>query len=422
MGYEDHLPKDFSKPMRPEQERERRASIKAILADDSLTPLERRRSIQHLMDGRNLLDGLRRASMNNSVASSTHTYNPLSITESEDDNRSLVSYGYNKDYAISNAETKRAEENRPPCHHYQRNCTIIAPCCGAAFGCRICHDDCDNLPPPISNAGQFHRSASLPTHFYGSEGAPPGDTQHNIDRFLIREVICRNCFTRQSSKTNECNCCGVQFGAYHCDICNLWMSDAESPYHCEQCGFCRVGGVENFLHCNSCGMCIDRSLYDNHNCKDGKYKANCPICQEYLFSSRSASHEMPCGHAIHWECFRMLATHDSRCPVCKKTAETRDRMLSTWESIAAGVARHPVPPELARVVNITCNDCEKVEDGRAWHYLGIQCHSCSSFNTVVNHILLSGEEAHEYLENRGTGAVQPTEPRRQRASRRSSIV
>lgn len=97
-------------------------------------------------------------------------------------------------------------------------------------------------------------------------------------------------------------------------------------------------------------------------------------------------------------------------------------MLPTWEAMAAGVALQPVPPELARVVNITCNDCEESEDGRAWHYLGIQCHNCSSFNTVVNHILLSGEEAHEYLENQGAENPDDRQTPRRRSHRRSSVM
>lgn len=214
-----------------------------------------------------------------------------------------------------------------------------------------------------------------------------GETTNNLTKLISRFLFSNNC-------TN----CGVTFGEYHCSICNLWMANDEKPYHCADCGFCRVGGSENFQHCHDCGMCIDKSLYSNHNCKSGKYKSNCPVCQEFLFSSRSASHEMPCGHAIHWECFRQLAAHDSRCPVCKKTAETRERMMPTWNAMAAGVAMQTVPAELARVVNITCNDCEKSDDARAWHFLGVQCRNCSSFNTVVDRIIMSGEEAHEFLE------------------------
>jgi len=66
--------------------------------------------------------------------------------------------------------------------------------------------------------------------------------------------------------------------------------------------------------------------------------------------------------------------------------------------MAAGVALQPVPPELCRVVNISCNDCEQQDDARAWHFLGVQCRNCSSFNTVVDRIIMSGEEAYDFLE------------------------
>ena len=176
------------------------------------------------------------------------------------------------------------------------------------------------------------------------------------------------------------------------------MSNDERPYHCPDCGFCRVGGLENFRHCLDCGMCIDRQLFDDHNCMAGKYMSDCPVCQEDLFSSRAASHELPCGHAIHWHCFQQLATHDSRCPICKKTAESQERMKPTWDAIAMGIASQPVPPELCKVVSIICNDCEAVQTNRAWHFWGVQCRECSSFNTVVDRILMMGEEAHEFLQ------------------------
>ncbi|VEU43802.1 unnamed protein product [Pseudo-nitzschia multistriata] len=53
------------------------------------------------------------------------------------------------------------------CNHYERNCNIIAPCCGRIVGCRICHD----------------------------ETSPPGHPPMN--RFMIREVVCKHCSTRQ---------------------------------------------------------------------------------------------------------------------------------------------------------------------------------------------------------------------------------
>ena len=183
------------------------------------------------------------------------------------------------------------------------------------------------------------------------------------------------------------------------------MSNEERPYHCPDCGFCRVGGGENFRHCMDCGMCIDRQLFSEHNCKVGKYMSNCPVCQEDLFSSRDASHELPCGHAIHWHCFRELAGHDSRCPVCKKTAETHERMMPTWDAMAMGIAMQPVPPEMCKVVTIMCNDCEMVQANQAWHFLGVQCRHCQSFNTVVDRITMTGQEAHQFLLWENSNAV-----------------
>lgn len=197
---------------------------------------------------------------------------------------------------------------------------------------------------------------------------------------------------------NTCVNCTLQFGEYHCDICNLWMSAKESPYHCVDCGFCRVGGRENFRHCDDCGMCIDALLFDDHNCKVGKYMSNCPVCQEDLFSSRYASHEMPCGHAIHWHCFKELTSYDTRCPVCKKTAETADQMAATWSAMAMGIALQPVPADLARVVTILCYDCEEHDDNRRWHFLGVRCMNCLSFNTTVERTTMMGRDAATFLD------------------------
>ena len=175
------------------------------------------------------------------------------------------------------------------------------------------------------------------------------------------------------------------------------MSESDDPYHCDDCGFCRLGGRSKFKHCHDCGMCIDITEIEDHGCKSQKYMSNCPICQEDLFSSRSPIHEMPCGHAIHWHCFQNLIKYDSRCPVCKKTVDSHEHMAATWNSLALGVAMQPVPPAFAKVVSIKCIDCERKESNRSWHFLGVQCNFCTSFNTAVERITLTGLEAATFL-------------------------
>lgn len=216
--------------MSEEEERNRRRSIKAILADKSIPEVERRRSIQQLMDGRrNSLGSRSSTPPTTDVESGTGDYQmdtgivqqpqqqqlqqlpqqqprapqaqqqqqqiPFSDILIHDPNCQIV--------PVSNEQTKRAELHRPACHHYDRNCTMIAPCCGAAFGCRICHDDCPILPPKVTiqqARRRYPRSSSLPSSFTNMNSTPE-DTHHTIDRFAVREVICRKCFTRQSSKT-----------------------------------------------------------------------------------------------------------------------------------------------------------------------------------------------------------------------------
>jgi len=67
----------------------------------------------------------------------------------------------------------------------------------------------------------------------------------------------------------------------------------------------------------------------------------------------------------------------------------------------------PVPPELCKVVTIKCFDCESVQEDRAWHFLGVQCDDCESFNTVVERIEKAGQEAHEHLLRGEAAAVPP---------------
>jgi len=288
-------------------------------------------------------------------------------------------------------------------------------------GCRFCHDECEELPPRTDrlmciddackscNPSPLSKKSGVsiqeePDNSVQTEktlctflSAQSHDVHHNIDRFAISEVVCKECNTRQSSKTNNCINCHTQFGEYHCSTCNLWMSADEKPYHCEDCGFCRIGGRENFRHCHDCGMCIAESIFDEHDCKEGRYKSSCPVCQEDLFTSRSLSHGMQCGHAIHWHCFQELIKHDSRCPICKKTCDSFLSMMYTWESMAVSVAMQPVPAELSRLVTIQCNDCEEVEKNRWWHVIGTQCKCCLSFNTNIVNVQATGHEARELM-------------------------
>lgn len=149
LGYEYCEPSRRRGSLSLTTEKERRASIQAVMADDTLSPITKRRSIQHIMDGRrNSAAGSRRSSITSNDADESHTGYSFSNSPPNTKHESVVSIIHThgtKIVPVCNEQTRRAERMRPHCPHYQRNCTMIAPCCGAAFGCRICHDDCATL-------------------------------------------------------------------------------------------------------------------------------------------------------------------------------------------------------------------------------------------------------------------------------------
>lgn len=268
-------------------EKERRVAIQNIMRDKSLTEIERRKSIQNLMDGRrrSSLVSFQRcnsiASRRGSAllevggtAASAKMVQEEDLSDLDDDSESPTRSparrrsvkrsleDTSRDAPLSSDESRNSstrclkfdkmgldvvegeilgtnnafdedgnpagnpvllERLRPPCDHYERNCSIISPCCGMVFGCRLCHDDCDALSPPIfkddasegeGDSGNVPRKIKLNSEsrrkfarrgsmssIMSSISEMGDDVHHSIDRFAIKEIICRNCKTRQSSKT-----------------------------------------------------------------------------------------------------------------------------------------------------------------------------------------------------------------------------
>jgi len=328
-------------PQEQEATQAKRRAIRSILTDRSLTERDRAFRIQQLMDGSNP--------------------NAILNQLQQEHHHELQQAAANGEISQNNIQALQvavATGGTIPCVHYERKCNIVAPCCGKVYGCRVCHDELTN----------------------GLHG--------QMDRFMVRNIICKECHTRQGC-SNQCvnPNCGVTFAEYHCDMCNLWMGLSNNPFHCAKCGFCRVGGAENYRHCDQCSMCINADTFTTHSCLRDKYKNNCPVCREDMYTSRHAPQDLPCGHAIHAHCFRKLAGFDYRCPICKKTVVSQRSMAASWAERATDIESQPMPSDLSRVVDIICNDCEIKSAGLPWHFLGVQCPNCSSFNTVVEDVV-----------------------------------
>lgn len=128
---------------------EKRKAIQAIMRDTTLTELERRLRIQKLMDGSAAATEQSKSGKGGGINLLPTGLENVNTTGAEG--------------ASSGGESGEVIA----CVHYQRKCNVVAPCCGVPFGCRVCHDEMSTACGPM-------------------------------DRFAIKEIVCKECNTRQS--------------------------------------------------------------------------------------------------------------------------------------------------------------------------------------------------------------------------------
>lgn len=238
------------------------------------------------------------------------------------------------------------------CEHYPRNCKIKAYCCQLWFVCRLCHDQ------------------------------PCMD--HAIDRFRTEEVMCMMCKTVQKVR-RDCIRCGEVFAHYFCEKCKFYdNTPGKDIYHCDKCTICRVGkgiGHDNF-HCDRCGACVSIEHSKTHRCLKKSLDANCPICDQYLFTSTKPVVYMRCGHTMHLHCFDDYTAEHFTCPLCHKTLTD---MHPYWSKVDELVKGEVMPPEYRnRVAEILCHDCGKRSE-TPHHFSYVKCMNpgCGSYNTTL---------------------------------------
>ena len=239
------------------------------------------------------------------------------------------------------------------CKHYNRNCSIISPCCNKEFSCRLCHDE------------------------FIDENELDYKKKHQINRFDIYENICKKCNHRQKV-SNKCEKCNIQFAKYFCNICKLFDNIDKQQYHCDKCNICRIGGKENFFHCEKCSCCLSISIKDNHKCIKDKIKNKCPICMEDMFNSIEKVSIINCGHAIHQDCLKEYIKTNYKCPLCAKSITD---MTNYFNMLDLEIENIQLPDEYKdKKVDILCNDCEKKSNVK-FHFAGLKCKECNSYNT-----------------------------------------
>ncbi|KAI1659277.1 zf-CHY-domain-containing protein [Daldinia decipiens] len=254
------------------------------------------------------------------------------------------------------------EDDRPlGCEHYRRNVKLQCSTCNRWYTCRFCHDKVED---------------------------------HNLIRKDTRNMLCMYCGTAQRAN-DVCMSCGISAARYYCNICKLWNDDPDKPvYHCNDCGICRIGrGIgKDFYHCKTCCACIAIGQEKDHKCIERSIDCDCPICGDYMFTSPKAVCFMKCGHSIHRQCHDEHRKVAYKCPICNKSLAN---MELRFRNLDIAIETQPMPPEFQDTrALILCNDCSTKSTVK-YHWLGLKCGLCASYNTAQLQILGMADEAIE---------------------------
>lgn len=242
------------------------------------------------------------------------------------------------------------------CEHYKRNVKSECSICGRWYTCRFCHDKVES---------------------------------HVMVAKDTRNMLCMYCGVAQKAG-EACVSCGETAAMYYCLICKLWNNDPDrSIYHCPDCGICRVGrGLgKDFFHCKTCNACLNINFENRHKCIERLLDCDCPICGEYMFNTTRGICHMKCGHTLHKDCWDEHIKHAYKCPICSKSIVN---METQFRRLDIAIETQPMPEKFqdTRAI-VSCNDCSAKTTVK-YHWLGLKCAVCQSYNTSQVQIL--GEE------------------------------
>ncbi|KAI0485428.1 hypothetical protein F4859DRAFT_470924, partial [Xylaria cf. heliscus] len=251
------------------------------------------------------------------------------------------------------ADIEPNDEKLLGCAHYRRNVKLQCSTCDRWYTCRFCHDNVED---------------------------------HILIRKETRNMLCMFCGTAQRA-SQTCVSCEAPAARYYCGICKLWNDDPDKPcYHCSDCGICRIGhGIgKDFYHCKKCCACISISTQSDHKCIERSIDCDCPICGDYMFTSPKRVCFMKCGHSIHQDCLDEHQKTSYKCPICNKSLLN---MESQFRNLDLSIQAQPMPPEFkdTRAI-VLCHDCS-AKSSTMYHWLGLKCGVCQSYNTAQLQII-----------------------------------
>ncbi|KAI1293297.1 hypothetical protein F5Y03DRAFT_374214 [Xylaria venustula] len=265
------------------------------------------------------------------------------------------------EYKTDTDDIESDDERLFGCEHYRRNVKLQCSTCNRWYTCRFCHDKVED---------------------------------HNLIRKETQNMLCMFCGIAQKAG-QTCVSCEALAARYYCDICKLWSDDPDKPcYHCSDCGICRIGrGIgKDFYHCKKCCACIAIATRSDHKCIERAIDSDCPICGDYMFTSPRPVCFMRCGHSIHRECLDEHQQTSYKCPICNKSLLN---MESQFRNLDLSIQAQPMPAEFrdARAI-VLCHDCS-AKSSTSYHWLGLKCGVCESYNTAQLQIIGLGTETTE---------------------------
>lgn len=125
-----------------------------------------------------------------------------------------------------------------------------------------------------------------------------------------------------------------------------------------------------------------------------------------MFTSPRPVVFMTCGHSIHKRCYDQHMSVSYKCPICNKSLAN---METQFRNLDVAIQGQPMPAEFRDTqALVLCNDCS----GRStvpYHWLGLKCRICLSYNTVELQILGPNSQ-HNNNNDEGTPPPQPQTP------------
>lgn len=124
-----------------------------------------------------------------------------------------------------------------------------------------------------------------------------------------------------------------------------------------------------------------------------------------MFTSPKPVVFMTCGHSIHKKCYDQHMRVSYKCPICNKSLVNMETQFRNLDLVIQG---QPMPPEFQDTkAVILCNDCS----GKCtvpYHWLGLKCSICSSYNTVELQILGGFHDGHTPVTVERADLMAPT--------------